>query len=202
MSRQGRRAFSYAVPVGNISANPVTVRMSASEEEREGAREAMGSLGRLCARGGTPSDPMEAGRRAGQAAKSTPSLCSRASCRWSPSLRVIDEPVDALFVPEGSRLARARDRPTAGSGSSTPRGPMCRRPFPATRSMSEASFRSARRLPSSLIRACPARPSRRREQPAEEDTDDNFALCRAQGLAGKEELGDGPVRQQFGCTPR
>lgn len=105
MNAQDKPAFSYSVPVGKVSANPVTVRLSANEAERK-------ALARLWDVSGVAALEAELHltrwKRDGVRVKGQvhaeivqPSVVS-----LEPVTSSVDEPVEAVFVPEGSRLAR------------------------------------------------------------------------------------------------
>lgn len=121
MSTPGRPAFSFAVPVGNISANPVTVRMSASREECEALARQWGvsSVSALDAELHLTRWKRDGVRVSGQvrAELVQPSVVS-----LEPVASVVDEPVDAVFVPEGSRLARPEPN-DSGEWIVDPEGP-------------------------------------------------------------------------------
>ena len=105
MNAKGKLSFSCPVPVGNVSSSPVTMRISANEEERRAlARQwEVSGVSALEAELQLTRWKREGIRVAGEvhAELVQPSVVS-----LEPVASVIDEPVDALFVPEGSRLAR------------------------------------------------------------------------------------------------
>lgn len=105
MNNDDKPAFSYPVKVGNISANAVTVRMQANESERQALRELWDVA---------DVESLEAElqiarwKRDGVKIKGRVKAKIVQSCvvTLEPVESLIDEPVDAIFVPEGSRLAR------------------------------------------------------------------------------------------------
>ncbi len=105
MNERDKPPFSFRVPVGKVSVNPVTVRMSASEEERKALADLWGisGLARLDAELDLVRWKRDGVRVRGpvRAEVVQPSVVS-----LEPVASAIEEEVDAVFVPEGSRLAR------------------------------------------------------------------------------------------------
>ena len=96
--------FSYVVKVGHISANPVTVTLSADEREREGiARlwqvEKVESLSAELQIARWKKDGV---RIKGQVRADIVQSCI---VTLEPIAAHIDEPIDQIFIPEGSKLA-------------------------------------------------------------------------------------------------
>lgn len=97
--------FSYDVKVGHISANPVTVHLEADADERLG-------LARLW--NVVSVEALTAELQIGKWKKDGVRIRGRVRARLTQSCVVtldpveseIDEPVDQIFVPEGSKLAR------------------------------------------------------------------------------------------------
>ncbi|MCL6706744.1 DUF177 domain-containing protein [Pseudomonas sp. R2.Fl] len=119
--------FSYLVKVGHISANPVQVRLEADERERAGLAklwnvEAVNSL----------SAELQIARwkKDGVRIKGTLSGEIVQSCvvTLEPVVSRLDSPLDQIFVPEGSKLARiVTDE--AGEMVLDPDGPDLPEPF-------------------------------------------------------------------------
>ncbi|MDX3928713.1 MAG: DUF177 domain-containing protein [Shinella sp.] len=97
--------FSYPVKIGHISANPVEVRLAADEEERAGLARLWNVLS---------VDAFSAQLQVNRWKKDGVRIKGRVmanivqSCvvTLEPVKTKIDEPIDAVFVPEGSKLAR------------------------------------------------------------------------------------------------
>ncbi|PLK69361.1 metal-binding protein [Rhizobium sp. TH135] len=99
------REFSYLVKVGHISANPVRVRVEADERERAG----LADLWRVEAVNKLSADLQVArwkkdgvritGRVSGE-------LVQACVVTLEPVVSHIDQEIDQIFVPEGSKLAR------------------------------------------------------------------------------------------------
>ena len=105
MTEKNNESFSYNVNVGHLSANPVSVTMEADGRERAELAERWGVL---------KVDALEAElelirwKRDGVRIKGRVKADIEQECvvTLEPVHSHIDEAVDALFVPEGSRLAR------------------------------------------------------------------------------------------------
>jgi len=105
MTAAGKPPFSYLVKVGHVSANPVTVRLSADAGERAALAKAWDVLDV-----GALEAELEVARwkRDGVRIKGTVRARLTQACvvTLDPVEAEIEEPFEALFVPEGSRLAR------------------------------------------------------------------------------------------------
>lgn len=105
MTTAGKPPFSYPVKVGHVSANPIKVHLSADENERKALAEAWDVLdvGSLEAE----ADVMR-WKRDGVRIKGTARAHLTQACvvTLEPVEADIEEPFEALFLPEGSRLAR------------------------------------------------------------------------------------------------
>jgi uncharacterized metal-binding protein YceD (DUF177 family) len=120
-SKSPDTAFSYPVKVGHVSANPVTVQLSADADERA-------ALARLW--GVESVESLEAEfqvsrwKRDGVRVKGDLHARLTQACvvTLEPVKAVIEAPVEALFVPEGSRLARG-DADSSGEVVVDPEGP-------------------------------------------------------------------------------
>ncbi len=114
-------AFSYPVKVGNISANAVTVRMSADDRERA----ALAALWDVVA-----VESLTAELQINRWKKDGVRIRGRVAARivqacvvtLEPVESQIDEAIDTIFVPEGSRLARIAANDT-GEMFVDPEGP-------------------------------------------------------------------------------
>ncbi len=101
----GRPPFSYPVKVGHISANPVSVQLEADERERR----ALAKVWNVEA-----VDELRAELQINRWKKDGIRVRGRVQAKIVQSCVVslepvasdIDEPVDQIFVPEGSKLAR------------------------------------------------------------------------------------------------
>ena len=102
---RSRPPFSYAVKVGHISANPVTVRLAADERERAG----LAALWKV-----TSVEELSAELQIGRWKKDGVRVRGQVTARLTQSCVVSLEPVESvisegfeqIFVPEGSKLAR------------------------------------------------------------------------------------------------
>lgn len=105
MKKDENTPFSYLVKVGNISANPVAVTISADAEERAGLAK-LWSILEVKAMSAT--FEVRRWKRDGVRLKGRVSADIVQACvvTLDPVESHIDEPVDVLFVPEGSKLAR------------------------------------------------------------------------------------------------
>jgi len=105
MNHDEKPAFSYPVKVGNISANAVTVRLEANEAERKALSDLWDVL---------EVQSLKAELQIARWKKDGVKIKGRVQARivqacvvtLEPVESAIDEPVEAIFVPEGSRLAR------------------------------------------------------------------------------------------------
>lgn len=105
MNHDEKPAFSYPVKVGNISANAVTVRLEANEAERKALGDLWGVL---------EVQSLAAELQIARWKKDGVKIKGRVKARivqacvvtLEPVQSEVDEPVEAIFVPEGSRLAR------------------------------------------------------------------------------------------------
>jgi uncharacterized metal-binding protein YceD (DUF177 family) len=105
MNHDEKPAFSYPVKVGNISANAVTVRLEANEAERKALGDLWGVLEvqSLAAELQIARWKKDGVKIKGQVKARIVQACV---VTLEPVQSEIDEPVEAIFVPEGSRLAR------------------------------------------------------------------------------------------------
>ncbi|MEX3008296.1 DUF177 domain-containing protein [Hoeflea sp. TYP-13] len=105
MSETKKQSFSYRVNVGHISSNPITVRLEADARERAGLAERWGVL-----KVNSVAAELDLVRwkRDGVRVKGRVKAEIEQNCvvTLEPVVSSIDEKVDALFVPEGSKLAR------------------------------------------------------------------------------------------------
>jgi len=105
MTESGKPPFSYPLKVGHVSSNPVTVTLSADEAERAALAKDWDVLG---------VDSLEAELQASRWKRDGVRIKGRVRAQLTQACVVtlepveenIDEPFEALFVPEGSRLAR------------------------------------------------------------------------------------------------
>lgn len=102
---RSRPPFSYAVKVGHISANPVTVRISADERERAGLAKLwkVSSVEELSAEMQIARWKKDGVRVRGHV---TARLTQSCVVTLEPVESVISEEFEQIFVPEGSKLAR------------------------------------------------------------------------------------------------
>jgi hypothetical protein len=121
MNAAERTAFSYPVEAGRVSANPLNVHLSADAGERAALARSWGV------------ESVEAfdaelrlfrWKRDGVRVKGSVQARLTQACvvTLKPVRSAIDEPVDAVFVPEGSRLARL-DADANGEVVVDPEGP-------------------------------------------------------------------------------
>jgi uncharacterized metal-binding protein YceD (DUF177 family) len=105
MNHDEKPAFSYPVKVGNISANAVTVRLEANEAERTALRDLWSVLEVQSLKAELQ---IARWKRDGVKIKGRVQAKIVQACvvTLEPVESAIDEPVEAIFVPEGSRLAR------------------------------------------------------------------------------------------------
>ncbi|AFL49537.1 uncharacterized metal-binding protein YceD (DUF177 family) [Sinorhizobium fredii] len=108
MKHESKPAFSYPVKVGHISANPVGVHLSANEAERR----ALAALWKVNEVRSLAAD-LQIGRWKKDGVKIKgevrAELVQTCVVTLGPVEAEISEPVEAIFVPEGSRLARQAD---------------------------------------------------------------------------------------------
>jgi uncharacterized metal-binding protein YceD (DUF177 family) len=108
MKHESKPAFSYPVRVGHISANPVGVHLSANEAERR----ALAALWKVNEVRSLVAD-LQIGRWKKDGVKIKgevqAQLVQTCVVTLDPVEAEISEPVEAIFVPEGSRLARQAD---------------------------------------------------------------------------------------------
>lgn len=100
-----QQTFSYQVNVGHISANPVRVTLEADEKERAAMAERWGVLRVTRVRAELE---LTRWKRDGVRVKGRVKADIEQNCvvTMEPVEEKIDELVEALFVPEGSKLAR------------------------------------------------------------------------------------------------
>ncbi|WEX78559.1 DUF177 domain-containing protein [Sinorhizobium numidicum] len=105
MKDESKPAFSYPVKVGHISANPVSVHLTANESERS-ALAALWSVNDVL----SLSADLQIGRWKKDGVKIKGEVSARIVQTCVVTLEPVEadirEPVEAIFVPEGSRLAR------------------------------------------------------------------------------------------------
>ncbi|MDI7861018.1 DUF177 domain-containing protein [Rhizobiaceae bacterium n13] len=101
----GQPPFSYLLKVGHISANPVTVRLEADKREREALARLWGvqSVGDLHAELQVNRWKKDGIRMRGRVKARIVQACV---VTLEPVESDIDEEIDQIFVPEGSKLAR------------------------------------------------------------------------------------------------
>jgi uncharacterized metal-binding protein YceD (DUF177 family) len=105
MTEPKTQNFSYRVNVGHISSNPVTVFLSAEPDERKvlAGRWGVEKVNSLTAELALTRWKRDGVRVKGRVQAEIEQLCV---VSLEPVMDRIDEPIDALFVPEGSKLAR------------------------------------------------------------------------------------------------
>ena len=105
MTERKSKNFSYRVNVGHVSSNPVSVYLAAEPDEREALA---GRWGVDKVSSVTAELVLTRWKRDGVRVKGRVQAEIEQSCVISlePVTQQIDEAVDALFVPEGSKLAR------------------------------------------------------------------------------------------------
>lgn len=114
--------FSYLVKVGHISANPVEVKINADAEERAGLAR-LWSVLEVKALSATLQ--VQRWKRDGVRLKGrvTADIVQACVVTLDPVEAHIDEPVDVIFVPEGSKLARLPLATESGEMLLDPEGP-------------------------------------------------------------------------------
>ncbi|UDF30082.1 UNVERIFIED_ORG: DUF177 domain-containing protein [Roseateles sp. XES5] len=122
MKKDDETPFSYPVKVGHISANPVEVTISADAEERAGLA-ALWSI--LEVKALTATFEVRRWKRDGVRLKGrvTADIVQACVVTLDPVESHIDEPVEAIFVPEGSKLARLPVASETGEMLLDPDGP-------------------------------------------------------------------------------
>lgn len=105
MTQTEKPAFSYLVKVGHISANAVSVAIKADDRERAALRDLWNVSDVLSL---TSSLQVARWKKDGVRIKGNVEARIVQACvvTLEPVESLIDEPVDMIFVPEGSRLAR------------------------------------------------------------------------------------------------
>lgn len=105
MTRQEKPPFSFPVKVGHVSVNPLTITLAADERERAAlaAFWAVESVEALSAELAVTRWKRDGVRIAGRVHAALTQACV---VTLEPVRTLIDEPIEVLFVPEGSRLAR------------------------------------------------------------------------------------------------
>lgn len=98
-------AFSYLVKVGHVSANPVRVRLSADERERHALAEIWNIEG---VNSLTAELQIARWKRDGVRIKGNVSgeIVQACIVTLEPVVSTIEQEIDQIFVPEGSKLAR------------------------------------------------------------------------------------------------
>ncbi len=104
-SNAQRHSFSYRVNVGSVAANPLDVWLEATEDERLEMAERWGVLSVESVRAQLH---LNRWKRDGVRIKGTVEAALTQSCvvTLEPVSTTVSETIDALFVPENSRLAR------------------------------------------------------------------------------------------------
>lgn len=122
MKKDDEPPFSYLVKVGHISANPVEVTLSANDRERAGLAE-LWSVLEVKALAATFT--VQRWKRDGVRLKGrvTADIVQACVVTLDPVEAHIDEPVEAVFVPEGSKLARMPVSIETGEMLLDPNGP-------------------------------------------------------------------------------
>lgn len=122
MKKDDEPPFSYLVKVGHISANPVEVTLSANDKERAGLAE-LWSVLEVKALAATFT--VQRWKRDGVRLKGrvTADIVQACVVTLDPVEAHIDEPVEAVFVPEGSKLARMPVSTETGEMLLDPNGP-------------------------------------------------------------------------------
>ncbi len=106
MKKSEDQPFSYPVKVGHISANPVTVKIAADAAE---CSRLAGQWDVLEVKGFAAEFEIRRWKKDGVRLKGRVATEIVQTCvvTLEPVASTIDEPIDAIFVPEGSKLARA-----------------------------------------------------------------------------------------------
>lgn len=114
--------FFYPVKVGHISANPVEVTLAADAEERAGLARLWGVLE---VKALAAAFQLQRWKRDGVRLKGrvTADIVQACVVTLEPVEAHIDEPVEVVFVPEGSKLARLPAAVESGEMLLDPEGP-------------------------------------------------------------------------------
>lgn len=122
MKKDDETPFSYPVKVGHISANPVEVTISADAAERAGLAK-LWSILEVKALSAT--FELKRWKRDGVRLKGrvTADIVQACVVTLDPVESHIDEPVEVVFVPEGSKLARLPLASESGEMLLDPDGP-------------------------------------------------------------------------------
>ena len=122
MKKDDDTPFSYPVKVGHISANPVEVTISADAGERAGLAKLWSILE---VKALTATFELRRWKRDGVRLKGrvTADLVQACVVTLEPVESHIDEPVEVVFVPEGSKLARLPLASESGEMLLDPDGP-------------------------------------------------------------------------------
>lgn len=122
MKNEDETPFSFPVKVGHISGNPVEVTISADAEERVGLAKLWAVLE---VRALSATLQVQRWKRDGVRIKGRVEADIVQACvvTLDPVGSHIDEPIDAIFVPEGSKLARLPVATDSGEMLLDPDGP-------------------------------------------------------------------------------
>ncbi len=122
MKKDDETPFSYLVKVGHISANPVEVTISANADERAGLAKLWSILD---VKALSATFEVRRWKRDGVRLKGrvTADIVQACVVTLDPVESHIDEPVEVIFVPEGSKLARLPTATESGEMLLDPDGP-------------------------------------------------------------------------------
>ena len=122
MTKDDETPFSYMVKVGHVSANPVEVTISADAGERAGLAKLWSILE---VRALSATFEIRRWKRDGVRLKGrvTADVVQACVVTLEPVESHIDEPVEVVFVPEGSKLARQPAASESGEMLLDPDGP-------------------------------------------------------------------------------
>lgn len=122
MNNDDENPFSYRVKVGHISANPVEVTISANDEERAELAELWSVLD---VKALSATFQVLRWKRDGVRIKGrvTAEIVQACVVTLDPVESHIDEPIEVIFVPEGSKLARLPVATDTGEMLLDPEGP-------------------------------------------------------------------------------
>lgn len=122
MKKDDETPFSYLVKVGHVSANPIEVTISADAQERTGLA-ALWSV--LDVKALSATFEVRRWKRDGIRLKGrvTADIVQACVVTLEPVEAHIDEPVEVVFVPEGSKLARMPVASETGEVLLDPEGP-------------------------------------------------------------------------------
>lgn len=122
MKKDDETPFSYLVKVGHVSANPIEVTISADAQERTGLA-ALWSV--LDVKALSATFEVRRWKRDGIRLKGrvTADIVQACVVTLEPVEAHIDEPVEVVFVPEGSKLARMPVASETGEMLLDPEGP-------------------------------------------------------------------------------